>query len=327
MFEKLILKGLAIFLALLIFSCAEEKKPEFDVIANENALKRVGTFNTYLALEYLDFSRNLAAGKNKKDAQYFLNKSSLIAQDKVIVPENPIDWKADPTQIEELVAMQKRLDIISTPQLQNQLPIQLAHLTYLYDCWVAKESQPIFKANEIAKCRGRFYKLLEEIEFYVDKQKEIAKPETKITEPEFKRFEILFDLASYKFNDKANKDFLKILDHLMTLNGNYRLLLVGSADRTGKELLNKSLALKRVETVKNYLIKNGVTQDLIATRSFGEDFPDIITSKGAQEQGNRAVGIYVLKGANSFESFPLPLIENFVYREGVQKARRERGLK
>lgn len=320
-------KKLPIFFAVfLLFSCAK-KEQGFDVVGNENALRAQGTFNAYLALEYLDFSRNLAAGKNKKDAEYFLGKSKKVAEDKVIIPENPIDWGADPAQLEELIAMQKRLDLVSTPKMQNQLPIQMAHLTYLYDCWAAKESKPIFKSSELAKCRGRFYKLLEEIEFYIEDQKLDLQPITTIVEPDFKRFEILFDLASYKFNSNAEKDFLEMLNYLMSMKGDYRLLLVGSADRTGKELLNQNLAFKRVEAVKNYLIKNGVTEDLIESRSFGEDFPDIITAKGIQAQSNRAVGIYVLKGAKSFETFPLPMIENFVYREGVQKARKERGLK
>ncbi len=322
-------KNFTVLLTLLFFSsCLYSKKEKgFDVVANENALRAQGTFNAYLALEYLDFSRNLAIGKNKKDAAYFLAKSKRVAEDKVIIPENPLNWGADPNQMEELVAMQKRLDVVSTPQMQNQLPIQMAHLTYLYDCWAAKESKPIFKSSELAKCRIRFYKLLEEIEFYIEKQKEDLQPITEIVEPEFKRFEILFDLSSFKFNDRANKDFHEMLDYVMSMKGDYRLLLVGSADRTGKELLNQNLALKRVEVVKNYLIRNGVTNDLIETRSFGEDFPDIITSNGVQEQSNRVVSIYVLKGAKSFDIFPLPLIENFVYREGVEKARKERGLK
>ncbi len=290
-------------------------------------LRSRGTYESYLALEYLQFSRNLASGKNQKDAQHFLNKSSEVGLGKEVVPENPIAWGADPAQIEELVAMQKRLELVSTPQMQNRLPIQMAHLTYLYDCWAAKESKPIFRSSELAKCRGRFYKLLEEVEFYIDDLKQDHEPSSVIVEPQFQRFEILFDLDLNKFNDKANKDFLKILQYLMTMNGDYRLLLVGNADRSGKELRNQNLALKRVETVKNYLIKNGVTEDLIEVRTFGEDFPDIITKKGEQEQSNRSVGIYVLKGAKSFDKIPLPLIENFIYREGIKAARQKRGLK
>ncbi len=321
------LKKISLILFLFIASCTARREEGFDVIANENALRAQGTFNAYLALEYLDFSRNLAAGKNQKDAEYFLQKSKRVAEDRVVIPENPTFWKADPAQVEELVAMQKRLDNVSTPQMQNRLPIQMAHLTYLYDCWVAKESKPIFKGSELAKCRARFYKLLDEIEFYIESQKEDLQPLTKIVEPEFKRFEIFFDLNGFKLGTKAQKDFQAIVDYLMSMKGDYRILLVGSADRTGQALRNQDLAFKRVAIVKDYLTKNGVTEDLIETRSFGEDFPDIITAKGVQEQSNRTVGIYVLKGAKSFETFPLPLIENFVYREGIEKARKERGLK
>lgn len=301
--------------------------PIFGAGINENLLRARGTYNAYLALEYLDFARNLAQGNNKKDAEYFLKKSTEAAQDQEVIPENPLDWDADPAQIEELVAMQKRLELVSNPQIQNRLPIQMAHLTYLYDCWAAKESKPIFRSSDLAKCRGRFYKLLEEIEFYLDDLKKDQQPATTIVEPKFTRFEILFDLSSYKINDKANKNLLEILKYLLSMNGDYRVLLVGNADRAGNELANQNLALRRVEMVKNYLIKNGVTEDLINQRSFGEDFPDILTSKGVQEQSNRAVGIYVLKGAKSFDAFPLPLIENFIYREGIDKARHERGLK
>jgi hypothetical protein len=46
-----------------------------------------------------------------------------------------------------------------------------------------------------------------------------------------------------------------------------------------------------------------------------------------QQQSNRSVGIYVLKGTKSFDKFPLPLIDNFIYREGIKNARQERGLK
>jgi hypothetical protein len=84
--------------------------------------------------------------------------------------------------------------------------------------------------------------------------------------------------------------------------------------------------LNRANTVRNYLVKNGVPENLIEMRSMGEDFPDIITKDGSQQQLNRTVGIYILKGFGTFSSFPLPLIENYVYRKEVEKAREARGL-
>ena len=95
----------------------------------------------------------------------------------------------------------------------------------------------------------------------------------------------------------------------------------------GLELYNHDLSMKRVQVVKNYLIKNGVAEDLIETRFYGEDFPDILTKQGSQHQLNRLVGIYVLKGAKSFADYPLPLIQNYIYRKEIKNARKERGLK
>ncbi len=294
----------------------------------ENSLKTYGGYDSYLALEYLQFSRALLAVKDKKNSKYFAKKGLDVTDKKDVVPENPIKWGADPNQLDEMILMQKRLEMsLTTPHMKFYLPIQLSHLTYLYDCWISRESKAIFRSDELAQCRVRFSKLLDEIETYIDDSRKDKQPKVEVKEPEFERFEILFDFNNAKFNDKANKDLITTLKYFGTLHGDYRVLLVGNADRAGIELYNQNLALNRAETVRNYLIKNGVAEDLIELRSFGEDFPDIVTKEGIQQQSNRTVGIYILKGFGSFSSFPLPLIENYVYREEIKKARQERGLK
>jgi len=291
-------------------------------------LKTQGGYDSYLALEYLEFARNFTTIKDNKNANYFAKKGLAAARGDYVVPENPTYWRADLAQMEEMILMQKRLEnAIETPQIKFQLPIQAAHLTYLYDCWISRESQVVFRVAELAQCKSRFYKLLDEIELYIDDLKKDKQPPVVIKEPEFKRFEILFDLNIAKLNDQGSKDMLSIIKYLISLNGDYRILIVGNADRTGSELLNQNLALRRAGLIKNYLTKNGVPDNLIELRSAGEDFPDIVTVKGIQHQLNRTVGVYVLKGATSFSDYPLPLIENFIYQEEIKKARKKRGLK
>lgn len=296
--------------------------------AKEGNLKTHGNYDSYLALEYLQFSRNLLSIQDKSNSKYFAQKGLQVANGEHVVPENPITWKADQAQMEEMVLMQKRLEmVLIEPQMKSYLPIQLAHLTYLYDCWISRESKAVFRSEELAQCRTRFSKLLDEVENYIDDLKKDNQPKVAIKEPHFERFEILFDLSSAKLNDEGNKDLVKTLKYLLSLKGEYRILVVGNADRVGLELYNQSLALNRANVIRDYLIKNGVMPDLVELRSFGEDFPDIITKNGLQQQSNRAVGIYVVKGYTSFSAFPLPLIENYVYREEVRAARKERGLK
>lgn len=297
------------------------------LMALENSLKTRGGYNSYLALEYLTFARSLFSVGDEKNSDYFMKKGVAAANNDYLVPENPITWKADPAQIEEMVLMQKRLEgVLDQPHITFYLPIQTAHLTFLYDCWISRESKAVFRADELAGCRVRFSKLLDEIEHYIDASKKDTQLPTAITTPQFERFEVLFDLGLYKLNDQGNKDLIKIIKYLITLNGEYRILVVGNADRVGPELANQNLALNRAEVVKNYLIKNGVPEDAVEFRSIGEDFPDILTKDGTQQQSNRSVGIYVLKGARSFLSFPLPLIVNEIYRKEIGQARFERGL-
>lgn len=293
----------------------------------ENALKREQLYSSYLALEYLDYARNLAIGNDWSDSEYFSKKGLAVGSGVNVVPENPRAWNVDPLEMEDAIMSQKRLEAVSTDEMKQILPTQLAHLFMLYDCWISKETKPIFKIDEMSRCKVRFYKLVGEIEQFMADMRKDRQPRTIITEDEFVRFEIRFDFDKYNFNDKANKQTVELFKYLFSLNGNYRILLVGNADRVAKTLYNETLARKRVETVRNYLIRNGVARDLIFIRAFGENFPDIITKDEMQHQLNRTVGIYVLKGIGTFEQYPVPLIENTVYKRDVLKARAKRGIK
>lgn len=311
-----------------LFALISCEKPAIEKLSlQEPVLRSRGKYESYLALEYLEFARKLVAVGDNKTSEHFSKKALSINAGGAVIPENPITWHADEAQMEEMVMMQKRLEqVLIDQQLKAQLPIQLAHLTYLYDCWISRESKAVFRADELAQCRVRFSKLLDEIEQYSDDRTKDKQAKVEIIEPKFERYEILFDFNNEKLNDKGSKDLLAVLKRISALSGDYRILLIGTADRVGNELYNQQLAFKRAEIVRNYLIKNGVGSDMIETRSVGEDFPDLLTTDGMQKQNNRTVSIYVMQGAKSFEKFPLPLLENFIYRESLLDAREERGL-
>ena len=322
--RKIFLHFFAVFF--LVSSCSGPTYLSL-LTGQEKILRTQDSYDSYLALEYLFFARKLISVQDEKNAEYFAKKGREAALGSGAMPENPLKWKADPAQMKDMVLMQKRLeDVLATPKIKFYLPIQTAHLTYLYDCWIVRESQVVFRADEMAQCRVRFTKLLDEIEGYIEDMGKDKTPKVVIKEPEFERFEIHFDFNIYKLNDKGTKDLVAIIKHLKDLNGNFRILLVGNADRVGKELYNETLAFDRAQTVKNYLVKNGVMEKQIEIKSIGEDFPDIVTRDGIPNPFNRSVGIYIMKGEGSFDNYPLPLLENIAYRQDVEKAREERGL-
>jgi len=315
-----------ITLFLVLFSC--EKINYQQILSNrEQILKSNGGYESYLSLEYLDFSRRLTIVKDLQASEYFAKKGLDIMSGKAYIPENPLDWEADKSRIEELILVQKKLEILlNNKNLVYQMPIQMAHLSYLYDCWASKESKEIFIADELSHCRVNFGKLIDEIEIYLEESTKNRLPDVKIIEPEFSRFEIIFDAENYILNDKANKSMIEIIDYLNTLKGKFKILLTANPDNAIKALYNQSLVKNRIEVVKNYLIKNGIEESSIEERIESEDFPDIIANDEIKNQINRSVGVYVMTGQGNFKPYPLPLLQNLLYKAQVEKARNERGL-
>ena len=312
----------------LFLLCSCEKIIYQQVLANrEQDLKSRGGYESYLSLEYLDFSRRLSLVKDLEASEYFAKKGLDIMGGKAFIAEDPLFWKADRSRIEELILVQKKLEtLLNNRNLSYQMPIQMAHLSYLYDCWASKESKEIFIADELSHCRVSFGKLIDEIEIYLEESTKNKLPDVKIIEPEFSRFEIIFDAENYLLNDKANKAMIEVVDYLNNFRGKYKILITANPDNAIGALYNQTLVKNRVEIVKNYLIKNGIDESSIEERIESEDFPDIIANDDIKNQINRSVGIYVLKGQGDFKPYPLPLLQNLLYKAQVEKARKERGL-
>jgi outer membrane protein OmpA-like peptidoglycan-associated protein len=323
---KIFLNTFLFAVLFLVFSCAKISNKQ--ILENlEPELKSKGGYESYLALEYLDFSRKLLLVKDLKASDHFAKKGLNIINGVPYVPENPLEWKADKSRIEELILMQKELEILlNNRTLIYQMPIQMAHLSYLYDCWSSKESKAIFMADELSHCRVNFGKLIDEIQTYLEENKKNKIPDVKIVEPEFSRFEIIFDAENYLLSDKENKAMIEIMDYLNSLKGKFRILITANPDNAMKISQNRALIINRINVVKNYLLKNGVEENSIEERIESEDFPDIIASEDIKNQINRSVGIYVLRGQGDFKPYPLPLLQNLLYKAQVEKARSEQGL-
>lgn len=321
-------KNLLTILLLLFFSSCMSNLEHLSI--KEQSLRSSKTLNGYLGLEYLQYARDLEVKERTREANYFAKKGNSAADNKPIYPEVPEKWKLDETQIEEAtVARTRLLELLYNQRANQYLAPQLAHLHLLYDCWITNENNDDYLA-QMARCKILFFHLEDEINRYLkqmDKKEEAKKVNIiEIKEPEFERFDIYFDLNLTKFNSKADKVFVDLYRHLESLNGDYKIMIVGNADRLGKKLYNEALARKRALAVKTRLLKNGVPQDLITVKSFGSENNQILTLDGDYNKNNRVVSVYILKGRDSLEQIPLPLIDNFLYRKEILKTKKQRGL-
>ncbi|MFT6331740.1 MAG: outer membrane protein OmpA-like peptidoglycan-associated protein [Lentimonas sp.] len=324
--NRFILALLLLISPLFLSSCYNSLE---DLSSRERELRNRHTINSYLALEYLQYSRELENKEKRKDSQYFATKGIIAAKNQEIYPEVPERWKLDITQIEQATfARQKLVALLYDQQAKKFLKPQLSHLQLLYDCWISREKD-IKQLASMSRCKILFFKLEDEIHKYLAKENSRIEDVKiiKIIEPELSKFEIYFDLNSHKFNSAADIIFVKLSNYLSFLNGNYSILIVGNTDRSGKKLYNDILARKRALSVKNRLMKNGIVEDLVTIQSFGEKSPEIATNANDRNRNNRLATVYILKGKDQISEIPLPLIENFIYKKRILDARKLRGKK
>ena len=105
---------------------------------------------------------------------------------------------------------------------------------------------------------------------------------------------IYFDFAKSNLNAKGKKVVDQIANKLHSL-GSPKVKLSGHTDRVATEAFNQKLSERRVETVKDALVKRGVDAASITTAAYGETRNAVPTKDGVAEQLNRRVEVEISK--------------------------------
>ena len=100
----------------------------------------------------------------------------------------------------------------------------------------------------------------------------------------------LFEFNSIVINPDS-KESLKMVAERLRKNSSYRIQIEGHTDEKGPEVYNQKLSERRANSVKKYLVKNGVKGSKIKTQGFGELNPieDNSTEEGRSK--NRRVEV------------------------------------
>lgn len=69
--------------------------------------------------------------------------------------------------------------------------------------------------------------------------------------------------------------------------------VIGHTDRTGDAAANAALGLRRAETIRALLVRNGISATLVDVSSHGESDPAILTADGVDEPRNRRVEVTI----------------------------------
>lgn len=104
--------------------------------------------------------------------------------------------------------------------------------------------------------------------------------------------DVLFDFGKYDLRPEAREKLAKLSGIILAHSG-LELAIEGHTDNLGSDELNQKLSEKRAETVRAYLIQQGLAEAGVTSRGFGETSPIADNSTAEGRQRNRRVEIVV----------------------------------
>jgi outer membrane protein OmpA-like peptidoglycan-associated protein len=104
--------------------------------------------------------------------------------------------------------------------------------------------------------------------------------------------DVLFDTAKFTLRPAAREKLAKVAG-VVSGHPGLTLEVEGHTDNVGSDEYNQQLSEQRGEAVRDYLTGQGVAQNLVTSRGFGESQPSASNENSAGRQQNRRVELVV----------------------------------
>lgn len=266
-------------------------------------------FYSYLEQNYKTYGDYKTENYDWKGARLFYRKANVIKDGKRLMPEEVfrdidiVEFFSKDITYEQLLDMRDRMFLVLNDNIaKTEFPEEVANLQFYYDCWVLEE-RLYTKYSQISRCKQGFIDTLAYLEFKLLRltttERDLIKKNIdneKIYADIFirpRKYVIYFDFDSSVLTEDSSRVLWEFLRDAEKVNGKYIANIIGHADRVGTIAYNKKLSKRRTDTIKHYLIKNGIPENIIKISWQGEIDPQVITSNDYKEELNRRVTITI----------------------------------
>lgn len=286
---------------LLINSCAYFRLKELDKYSFSQ-----DDIYDLVSKEYKEFAYSeLYEMHDELDANYFAFKANNILKTKIIRIENPKNWKIPNNYENEAKEEYKKISSLLKEELTFQYPKLVAKLVSGYDCWL-EQIEENWQIKDIEYCKNKFtnaYKKILASEVSIQsigkKQKsEISSSSVSeknksyfIKGDKTKSVLVFFNYDSHKLSITEKDKLDNYISTLIKTDSN-PIIIYGHTDTKGSKKYNLILSEQRALSVSKYFRKKGINNKLII-KSYGEDYPLIITGDNVEEENNRRVEVII----------------------------------
>ena len=286
---------------LLINSCAYFRLKELDKhnFSQDNIYDLVSK-------EYKEFAYSeLYEMHDELDANYFAFKANNILKTKIIRIENPKNWKIPNNYENEAKEEYKKISSLLKEEFTFQYPKLVAKLVSGYDCWL-EQIEENWQIKDIEYCRNKFTNAYKKILASEASNKSISKKQkseissSSVSEKDKSYFIkgdktksvlVFFNYDSHKLSITEKDKLDNYISTLVKKDSN-PIIIYGHTDTKGSKKYNLILSEQRALSVSKYFRKKGIDNKLII-KSYGEDYPLIITGDNVEEENNRRVEVII----------------------------------
>ena len=120
-----------------------------------------------------------------------------------------------------------------------------------------------------------------------------AQSVTQKEDEEFLRKSIFFGGGSYHIDDEQKENLSEFIQNVDNIE-NFEVIISGHTDNIGGKEFNEWLSEMRTHTVRTYLLKINVPEDIIHLKKFGQDNPLYNNQSFSGRSGNRRVDIFLI---------------------------------
>ena len=286
---------------LLINSCAYFRLKELDKhnFSQDNIYDLVS--KEYKEFAYLE----LYEMHDELDANYFAFKANNILKTKIIRIENPKNWKIPDNYENEAKEEYKKISSLLKEEFTFQYPKLVAKLVSGYDCWL-EQIEENWQIKDIEYCKNKFTNAYKKIlASEVSKQSISKKQKSEISSSSVseknksyfikgdktKSVLVFFNYDSDKLSITEKDKLDNYISTIIKTDSN-PIIIYGHTDTKGSKKYNLILSEQRALSVSKYFRKKGINNKLII-KSYGEDYPLIITGDNVEEENNRRVEVII----------------------------------
>ena len=286
---------------LLINSCAYFRLKELDKhnFSQDNIYDLVSK-------EYKEFAYSeLYEMYDELDANYFAFKANNILKTNIIRIENPNNWKIPDNYENEAKEEYKKINSLLKEEFTFQYPKLVAELVSGYDCWL-EQIEENWQIKDIEYCKNKFTNAYKKIlASEVSKQSISKKQKSEISSSSVseknksyfikgdktKSVLVFFNYDSDKLSITEKDKLDNYISTIIKTDSN-PIIIYGHTDTKGSKKYNLILSEQRALSVSKYFRKKGINNKLII-KSYGEDYPLIITGDNVEEENNRRVEVII----------------------------------